>query len=587
MISIPAPDWFANAYRLDSDFNFAFQKTIGISGAAIQGWPSLPSNQYSFLPRHWFACSLMVYSALEQRISLDPGQPESENLLVKSLQILMASPDRFLSGYWVDVFKKQQWPPFLIVSWLLDGISICGDDWVTDKHEAHFSSNPFERHLQSRIFLAQKLFKWKGMSAFSFIQEQLLPAAIADVKVADFNGPNTILDDYVTLPCTGDFKPFPVSEAIVASFGSKRYCLRKGVLKVPEFNRMGFSFCWDDFAPHASLRSVLEILNRELNTGHQSIPPFEVSDSRSEVSHNVIEDHISAGRKLISNQPAFTPLSISEFEKSVDDILGSYDHRFFHLLRKQWDQSFICLRRPEWGGEEAEVVSSLVELCLDQFDSLTPEHSPSALNLVKLLEQYSQSKGLFLAPTNIMEHKNGPPNESANIQASFMDGVDFGTHRLVRCGWSISTKQIKPVYLLSVGHKSKGFTEFEKSVSSLLPDHDLRKAVISWAQATLDDSLIQTVVTPIVQHLFFAPHSHFMEPSLYLSLQNAARIALSAQSGISLRFMSTDEQAYFDPDICESIHGAGTKTKKIKSFLSPMILAQDGTILLKAKVELL
>jgi hypothetical protein len=584
---VPVPDWFANADRLDSDFIPAFQQVISKSGASIHGWPSLPSTQYSFLPKHWFACSWMVHSVLEQGICLDQRQPESENLLANSLRLWMASPDRFFSNFWVDLFNNQQWPPFLIVSWLLDGMPVCGDDWIADKHEVFSFSNSFERHCQARIFLAQILVKWKNMSALSFIQEHLLPAAIVAVKVANFNDADTLLDDYAILPCVGNFKPFSVSEAIIATLGSKRFCLRKGILKVPEFKRAGFSINWDDFAPHASMCSLLEILNRELNTAHCASPSSDITERQADTSHAIDEYHLSSVSDSISARAIFRLTSISEFEKSVEDILGSSDQLFFDLFRHLWNQSFIVLRRPDWGVEEAEVLGSLIDLCLEQFDVLKPEPSQSALNLVKILEQYSQSKGLILVPANMMDHRNGPPDDSAMIQASFMNGVDFGTHRLVRCGWSIPTKQIKPLYCLSVGHKSDGFAEFEKSVSSLPPDHELRKAAVSWAQATLDESLAQTVVSPIVQHLFFADSSHLMESSLYLSLQNAARIALSAQSGISFRFMSTDEQPYFDSDTCVSIHGGGTKANKIKRFLSPMILAQDSTILLKAKVELL
>jgi len=194
---------------------------------------------------------------------------------------------------------------------------------------------------------------------------------------------------------------------------------------------------------------------------------------------------------------------------------------------------------------------------------------------------------VVILPAGVMDQIYNPEITQGELQAEFMDAGERGSCLLTQCGWSTDGQiEKEPVYKVSAGPKTEGFLEFERRLASLNDDHPLKKVVKAWPQASMNCTMAQDVVKPIVDTLFIATASHQGVQYNHAHLIEAAKIALQSQSGLRFQYMSTSDQASFNPDICESISGVGSRTNKIKKFLSPLVLDQDNTIILKAKVEL-
>lgn len=581
MTSHLLPTVLSQSSSMDSEFSLAYRLLIGTSHTPIDGLPSLTGVLPVSLVSHWFSCALTIHRTISYGFVPDIIVSGTEESFHSILRGLLVSSERGLSSFWLEAFRKYQWPSFLVVSLLIDGMPIDGNDWNDDSHSKG-TVESIDSYIGARIVLAQRLLAFRSLDSAYPALELLIPDNLATLRRCRWPAEDSLAGEFLLLPCDGISSPIPVSDSVVLVIGSRRICLVRGVLRFPEppfDNALVRRVSWRDFSPHAPLLAMLSLIGNQ--NSDSVVKPIVVPAIPPANSDELGISLPSDSSTLLATN------AISVFESAVEAILASSDHPLMERLRDQWNNVHCEFRRPVWRPEEPEMMASLIDYCVGNAGSISGDLIEKFKAFVSHLEQYALGKGVVILPAGVMDQIYNPEITEGELQAEFMDAGERGSCLLTHCGWSTAGQiEKEPVYKVSAGPKTEGFLEFERSLSSLNDDHPLKKVVKAWPQASMNCTMAQDVVKPIVHTLFIDTGSHQGVQDNHAHLIDAAKIALQSQSGLRFQYMSTSDQASFNPDICESISGVGSRTNKIKKFLSPLVLDQDNTIILKAKVEL-
>jgi hypothetical protein len=573
--------------KFDREFPALISNLLHQSDGALNSILVVAYCERTPISSYWYGCAEIIALLIKTKYdfflsdSFSVGYETTGNFLSQ----LLISPNRSDQTHWANAFRKSAWPPFLIASLMLSGIPISGNGW-DEPVVGEVTQTELAKQTTGRIIVAKKIMELQSSDIAMPLVHVLLPSSIADISCETLESTSALLSDYLAIPSTGIHKPVASVYPLVVRFANHRVCISRGILRVPELNLLKspfspISFSWYDISRHTPLHIILNLFHANEEFSVVKLPTTTTILKTEPVALCTPSSDLSI---LLSDTE-----KLSNFEKSVEQILSSENHIVVNNLHTEWSKVHNEFRRPIWRVEEAEHVAGLVDFCLDHLSESQQIIFTVFHPFVKMLESFSQGKGIEILPAGVFDNQVGTYTSMNNMQAAFIDGIEKYTCYLKRCGWSYPGYGSKsPVYVVSAGPKSAALALFEEMVAAITtPEHVLKKVIAVWAQASMENTVLEQVIRPIIDTLFTenVPLDQSIN-SIHKNLQVAAVSALQAQSGISLDFLSTQNDGRFHPDICANVHGSGTKGATIKRYLSPLVVDLNETIILKAKVEL-